>query len=304
VQPRPFEARLRANRIPYVLVGGQSFFDRKEVRDVLAFLKLAANPADEQSLLRIVNVPPRGVGDTTVDKVLALAAREGIGAGEAFERAVGLPGIPPGALEAVRGLRRTLGEIARRAEGPRLPEAVRELVRAVSYRSEIDRCYPDPLARDARWAAVEEVANFAENYARGKPDATLGGFLEDVTLAAEDREDAEGDGKRDAVTLMTLHAAKGLEFPRVYIVGVEEGLLPHRRSVEEDGVEEERRLMYVGVTRARRHLTITHVRSRAKYGKRVPCLPSRFIFEIRGEEPPANPGPPAAVQEPPEPEMG
>ncbi len=283
VQPRAFEARLRANRVPYVLVGGQSFFDRKEVRDILAFLKLMANPADELSLLRIVNVPPRGVGDATVDRVLAFATRQGISAGEAFARAGDLPGVTPAAVETVRGLRRRLAEFARGATGPRLPQTVRDLIQAVGYRAEIDRCYPDPVAREARWAAVEEVANVAENYARGRADASLAGFLEEVSLTAEESEDNEEEKARDAVTLMTLHAAKGLEYPRVYLVGVEEGLLPHLRSIEEDTVEEERRLMYVGVTRAQRHLTITHVRSRAKYGKRMPCRKSRFLYEMKGE---------------------
>jgi superfamily I DNA/RNA helicase len=282
VQPRAFEARLRANRVPYVLVGGQSFFDRKEVRDVLAFLKLMSNPADELSLLRIVNVPPRGVGDATVDRVLAFATKEGIHAGEAFERAGGLAGVPPAALDTVRGLRRRLTELARGAAGERLPGVVRELVRAVDYRAEIDRCYPDPVAREARWAAVEEIANYAENYARGKADASLRGFLDELSLTAEDAEEEE-DKPRDAVTLMTLHAAKGLEYPRVYLVGVEEGLLPHERSIGENTVEEERRLMYVGITRARRHLAITHCRSRAKRGQRIACKKSRFIHEIKGE---------------------
>ena len=229
---------------------------------------------------------PRGVGDTTVERVLAFATREGIHAGEAFERAGGLEGVPPAAVEAVRGLRRTLADLGHRADGPRLAEAVRELVRAVDYRAEIDRSYPDPLAREARWAAVEEVVNFAENYSRGRPDPTLAGFLEEVTLSAEDRDESRKDAPRDAVTLMTLHAAKGLEFPRVYLVGVEEGLLPHQRSIDEDTVEEERRIMYVGVTRAQMHLTISHVRSRAKYGRRVPCRKSRFIHELKGEGPP------------------
>jgi DNA helicase-2/ATP-dependent DNA helicase PcrA len=290
VQPRAFEAKLRANRIPYVLVGGQSFFDRKEVRDILAYLKLMANPADESSLLRIVNVPARGVGDATVDKVLAFATKEGIHAGAAFDRAESIPGVPPAAAEAVRNLLRMLAELAKGADGPRLPEVVRELVRSIGYRAEIDRSYPDPLTRQARWAAVEEVANFAENYARGRSEATLRGFLEDVTLSAEDRADGEKERTRDAVTLMTLHAAKGLEFPRVYLVGVEEGLLPHQRSIEEEGVEEERRLLYVGVTRARRHLTITYVRTRAKYGKRIACRKSRFIYEMKGEPCPSDPG--------------
>jgi DNA helicase-2/ATP-dependent DNA helicase PcrA len=280
VQPRPFEARFRAGRIPYDLVGGQSFFDRKEVRDVLAFLKLAVNPEDEPSLLRIVNVPPRGVGKGTLDKVVDAATRDGLSAAAVFER--GCAGVAPEAIEAVRGLKRLLGEALRRIPETGLPQALRELVLAVRYPAELDRQYPDAVTRQARWAAVEEIFNLAENHQRRTPGADLQSFLEEMTLQEEEKEDEE-ESSKDRVTLMTLHAAKGLEFPRVYLVGAEEGLIPHQRSIAEDTVEEERRLMYVGITRARTHLTITRAKTRAKYGQRQPCLPSRFLFEIKGE---------------------
>ncbi len=281
IQPRTFEARLRSARIPYELVGGMSFFDRKEVRDVLAYLRLAANPHDEASLLRVINVPPRGVGKSTMERVVDLATHEGISAGEAFERAE----VSPDALHSFSAFRGVLADFARRATGPALPQALRDLLLSVNYKAELDRCYEDAFTREARGAAVGEVVNMAENYARrgGKP--TLQGFLEEVTLSEEETAD-EKDQAEEVVTLMTLHAAKGLEFPRVYLVGVEEGLLPHARSVAEDTVEEERRLMYVGITRARRHLTITRAKTRAKYGRREGCLPSRFLFELKGETPP------------------
>ncbi len=294
IQPRTFEARLRSARIPYELVGGMSFFDRKEVRDVLAYLRLAANPHDEASLLRVINVPPRGVGKSTMERVIDLATKEGISAGEAFERAE----VSPDALHSFSAFRGVLADFARRSASPELPQAVRDLLLAVNYKAELDRCYEDAFAREARGAAVGEVVNMAENYARRAAKPTLQGFLEEVTLNEEETAD-EKDEAAEVVTLMTLHAAKGLEFPRVYLVGVEEGLLPHARSVAEDTVEEERRLMYVGITRARRHLTITRAKARAKYGRREVCLPSRFLFEIKGETPPfalpvaaaAKPGP-------------
>jgi superfamily I DNA/RNA helicase len=285
-QPRAFEARLRAARIPYELVGGMSFFDRKEVRDLLAYLRLAVNPDDEGAFLRMVNVPPRGVGKGTLDRVVEYATREGISAGAAFER---VPGLPPQAVEAVKAFRRALAGVAA-AEGP--VEAIRGLLAAVNYEAELERCYPDAVTRQARVAAVEEVLNLAENYARRAAKPTVEGFLEEVALATESPGDEE-ERARDAVTLMTLHSAKGLEFPCVYLVGVEEGLLPHQKSIAEDQVEEERRLMYVGITRARRRLTLTRAKSRAKYGRREACLPSRFLFEMKGETPPPPP-PPAA----------
>ena len=275
-QPRVFEAALRREGVPYKLVGGRSFFDRKEVRDLLAFLKVAANPEDETSLLRIVNGPPRGVGKTTVERVLA------------FARAEGIEGVRAAAVAAVRGLTTRLADLAKRATGPGLVAAVRDLVTAVDYRAEVDRTYPEPEARLARWAAVEEVVNFAENYARRERKPTLTGFLEELSLSAEeDLADAKKD-ESDAVWLMTLHSAKGLEFPYVFLVGLEEGILPHARALEEDGAEEERRLMYVGITRAMRRLTVSFTRSRSKYGRRAESVPSRFLFEMEGRERPAD----------------
>lgn len=286
VQPRPFEARLRAARIPYDLVGGMSFFDRKEVRDVMAYLRLAANPLDEASLLRVVNVPPRGVGKASLDKVVELATREGVSAAAVFDR--GTPeGVPAEAALAVRSFRRVLGDFAAKVPQTGLVPALRELIVALRYHEEIARCYPDAISQQARIAAVEEVVNLGENYVRRSPKPTLEGFLEEITLSTEeDRDEGDEQASKDRVILMTLHSAKGLEFPRVYLVGAEEGLLPHQRSVDEDTVEEERRLMYVGITRAKRQLTITRVKSRAKYGRREPCLPSRFLFEMKGETPP------------------
>ena len=285
VQPRSFEARMRAARIPYELVGGMSFFDRKEVRDLLAYLRLAVNPMDEGSLLRVVNVPPRGVGKTSLDRVVEHATSQGISAAAVFDRG-GVEGVPADTVTTVRSFRRVLADCAAKVPIAGLVTSIREMIVEVKYHEEIARCYPDAITQQSRIAAVEEVVNIAENYARRAPKPSLEGFLEEITLSNEDDLDQEEKQSKDRVILMTLHAAKGLEFPRVYLVGAEEGLLPHQRSVQEDTVEEERRLMYVGITRARRHLTITRVKSRAKYGRREPCLPSRFLFEIKGEKPP------------------
>jgi len=158
---------------------------------------------------------------------------------------------------------------------------------AVDYKSEVRRLYPDPMTREARWAGVEEMLNFAENYTRRASGPTLAGFLEELPLTGGDEPFAP-HSPGEAVTLMTLHAAKGLEFPHVFLVGMEEGLLPHARAVAEGngGCEEERRLAYVGITRAMRTLTLSFVSERAKYGKRVPAMPSRFVFEMRGKTPP------------------
>jgi superfamily I DNA/RNA helicase len=303
-QPRAFEAQFRARAVPYVLIGGMSFFDRKEVRDVLAYLRLAANPDDEMSFLRVIHCPPRGVGKTTIDRALELATREGISVVHAFDRAqeidsrsaaakvgvssgtAGIGGISPAAIDAVQSFRAKVASLGTKDPGRALVPWIRSLLEAVDYRSEVDRVYPDAKTREDRWSGVMEILNFAENHVQRDRSPGLQSFLEALTLTAADELSADDVKGRDAVTLMTLHSAKGLEFPRVYLVGVEEGILPHARSVAEDTVEEERRLMYVGITRAQRHLTITCTKTRAKYGTRVESMPSRFLFELRGEVPP------------------
>jgi len=283
-QTRAFEAALRAYNVPYVLIGGMSFFDRKEVRDILAYLKLAANADDEVSFLRIVNCPPRGIGKTTVDRVLAFATEHGITVGAAFDRAEEIEKVPPVAIAAAAELRATLARFG--SPKSSLVAHIARLVDEVGYRAEVDRCYSEPAIRDARWAGVAEVFNFAENYVRREREPTLPGFLEQLALSAQDDRTPEDERKKDAAVLMTLHAAKGLEFPHVYLVGLEEGILPHEKSVVADTVEEERRLMYVGITRAQRVLTMSYTKARAKYGRRRECMPSRFLFEAKGEPPP------------------
>ena len=287
VQPRPFEAELRMKEVPYVLVGGMSFFDRKEVRDVLAYLRVVANPRDEASLLRIVNSPPRGVGKTTLDRVLEFATEEGISAAEAFDRAHEIPKINPRAVEAVQGLRARLREVHRlHPKGEDLVPLCRRVIEEVAYRDEVRRLYPEEDEFEKRWAAVEEVLNFAENYVSRRQRPGLLGFLNELSLSASESDSAEDAARRQAVTLMTLHSSKGLEFPRVYLVGLEEGVLPHQRAAVEDGVEEERRLAYVGITRAQRALTLSWCAERARGGQKVTRHPSRFLLEVQGKEPP------------------
>ena len=145
------------------------------------------------------------------------------------------------------------------------------------------RLYPDGVTREARWAGVVEILNFAENHVRRAAEPSLHGFLEELALTSGDEPSEEPRSRGDAVTLMTLHAAKGLEFPHVFLVGMEEGLLPHARAVADSGVEEERRLAYVGITRAMTTLTLSAAQERAKYGKRAAAVPSRFLFEAQGQ---------------------
>ncbi|MCC7012957.1 MAG: UvrD-helicase domain-containing protein [Planctomycetes bacterium] len=281
---RAFETQFRARAIPYVLVGGMSFFDRKEVRDVMAYLKLAVAPEDEVALLRVLNCPPRGVGKATLDKALEFASTHGLALAQAFERGEEIPGVPADAVRAVREFRSLVASAAQPDVSVPLARRVERLLDAVRYKDEIERLYPDEVTRMQRWGAVTEIVELADRHHARNKQASFATLLQDLSLEADDGDDA--DHQRDVVTLMTLHAAKGLEFPRVYLVGLEEGLLPHTRSVAEDSVEEERRLMYVGITRAQRHLTISYTQNRLKYGKLVPSMPSRFLFEIKGVPPP------------------
>jgi DNA helicase-2/ATP-dependent DNA helicase PcrA len=285
-QPRPFEAELRKAKIPYVLVGGQSFYDRKEVRDVLAYLKLLVSPTDEIALRRIINMPPRGIGSRAQEALVAAAVARGKPLWEILPAAEHVVGVSPAAAAATLGFRRLIDQLRRRLAHASPVEVVSDLIRQIAYQDELARLYSEPLEQRARWAAVEEVVNTLAAYQKRASRPTLGGFLEEVTLGdRESEQEKDAQLARNAIALMTLHSAKGLEFPQVYLVGMEEGLLPHRKAVEAEGaaIDEERRLCYVGVTRARDRLTISLALARMKWGKSRPTQPSRFLYELTAQ---------------------
>lgn len=285
-QPRAFELELRRERVPYQLVGGLSFYDRKEVRDVLAYLKVLANPADEVSLLRVLNTPPRGIGASTVETLLEQAVSAGEPLWNVLPRAVELGDIPHYAGERIEAFRRMIEGFRARLGTAPLAELARGLIETVNYKSEIERVYKNPGDVEARWQSIEELVNAVALYESRSDSPSLLGFLEDTALSGrEDQKDDDKDKRQlHAITLMTLHSAKGLEFPHVYMVGMEEGLLPHGRSIIDGrSIEEERRLCYVGVTRARETLTLTLCKARMKWGKARAQIPSRFLMEMRGE---------------------
>jgi DNA helicase II / ATP-dependent DNA helicase PcrA len=285
-QPRAFEAELRRARIPYVLLGGMSFYDRKEVRDILAYLKLLANPADEVSLLRIINVPARGISQATVKRLMQEAVDRGKPLWEAVSHAGRFDGLPAAAMQAVERFRAMIEQFRRQEKQQSPLELTKTLIREIAYKDELTRQYPDAGDQETRWAAVEEVVNAVAAYAQRAAKPSIAGFLQEVALTgSEADQDKESKLQRNAVALMTLHAAKGLEFPEVYMVGMEEGFLPHHRSIaaESAAVDEERRLCYVGVTRARRRLTLTLALNRRKWGKSRPTILSRFLWELAGK---------------------
>lgn len=288
-QPRLFEAELRRAGVRYVMMGTQSFYDRREVRDLLAYLKVLARPKDETSLLRIMNTPARGISRTTAQRVLKEAVATGLPFWDAAVKCGGAGEIPAKAAAAVSEFEGLLERHRTRfrAEPRRMHESLRALISEIGYDVELERLYPDPQQRAARETSVTEVVDSLSEYASRSPQPTLAGYLSDTALDAREEEpDKDDTAAEDAVKLLTLHSAKGLEFPRVYLVGMEEGLLPHRRSVDatEQEIEEERRLAYVGVTRAQQHLTLTRAEARMKWGKPRRMPPSRFLAEMQADE--------------------
>ncbi len=286
-QPRAFEVELRRQKVPYVLVGGQSFYDRKEVRDVLAYLKVLANPRDEVSLLRIINTPRRGISDAVVETLLKRAVAAGTSLWTELPAAVTDGDVPHHAGERVEAFRRLIDRYrAALAEpGARWRDVMMGLLGEMDYKAELTRAYKNPGDAEARWESVGEIVSTLETYQAKAEQPSLREYLDDTALTG--REFAKDDEERKAaITLMTLHSAKGLEFPHVYLVGMEEGLLPHRRTIADaggTGIDEERRLAYVGVTRAKDYLTLSYAKARMKWGKERPEIPSRFLMEMRGQ---------------------
>jgi len=285
-QPRSFEAELRRANLPYVLVGGMSFFDRKEIRDLLAYLKLIGNPQDEVSLLRIFNTPARGIGNSTVKKLVEAATAGGGHVWDLLPAVADGRLLPPPATQAVGKFFALVSRLQMAAKKVALGDLVSLVIKETDYNRELDRAYPDPNDREARVNSLEEIVNAAAHYEAEAEEPTLVGFLDEIALGDRDTsDDKENQLKNNAIALMTMHSAKGLEFPYVYMVGMEEGILPHRRAVEAEGsaIDEERRLAYVGVTRAQEQLTLSIALTRRKWGKARDTVPSRFLYEMTGQ---------------------
>ncbi len=287
-QSRAFEEQLRYENIPYVLIGGQQFFDRKEVKDVLAYFKVLLNPQDEVNLLRILNFPRRGIGSTSADRLIRQSVTENLPLWEVLKQAPAMEELGDKVRCAVAGFVALLEKYRRRFRpGQRLSDTGRELLDELGLEDELFRTAEDPARARRRMENVAEVVNAMASYEEREASPTLAGFLEKVSLLDQDepsRNDKENKLKRDAVVLMSLHSSKGLEFPHVFLVGLEEDLLPHKKSVGEGvDIEEERRLCYVGITRARNTLTLLHAARRKKYGSMETRIPSRFLEEIPRE---------------------
>ena len=274
-QVPPFEDQLRISQVPYNIIGGQKFYEKKEIKDIIAYLTLIQNPRDELALRRVLNVPNRGIGSVTLNKNLAIAQEQkrhlyqvlaDIDDHESISKFTGI----------IKNYQRIFHEKP-------LVEAIHQLIEEIQYYDFIEKSYDSAkLANRKR----EDVKNFlltAERFQdRYHEDATLKNFVERLLLAdSQDRSSPGDDAKKNEVTLMTLHASKGLEFDNVFLIGMEEELLPHKKTIQDGSdISEERRLCYVGVTRARRKLIMTYAKERKIYNKMTPRFKSRFVIEL------------------------
>ncbi|MEC8929198.1 MAG: UvrD-helicase domain-containing protein [Verrucomicrobiota bacterium] len=282
-QARPLETALRAAGVRYHLIGGQSFFDRREIRDFLAYLKTFINPHDDASLLRIANVPARGLSDVTMERLLAASQEHRCSVWSAMKNEAVRDDFSPRPRKAIEAFMVFVNTTRAplREDTLVLRQWAADFVDAIDYAAELRKGEKDPEAAANRLRNLKDLIHTMDDLGDLPPAERLDRFLEDLTLDAERENEKEEAG--DAVTLITTHSCKGLEFPHVFLVGCEEGLLPHTRAMEEGTLDEERRLFYVALTRAMRTLTLTHCLSRRKYGSRVPCHPSSFLRELPEE---------------------
>ena len=282
-QARPFEKALRTQNIPYFISGGTSFFSRSEVKDVMAYLRLIVNPNDDSAFLRIINTPRREIGTSTLETLSHYAAERRCSLFQAIDELALGERLKARPLSRLREFSAWLGSMGRGSEDSPV-ETVRQLLNDLDYRDWIEQTSGSDKAAARRWENVEDLIGWLEKLrADEQKGESLGHMVNHLSLMdVLERQDEEDSG--DRVVLMTLHGAKGLEFPHVFLVGMEEDLLPHRSSIEEDNIAEERRLAYVGVTRAQRTLVMTCAERRRRAGELVRCEPSRFLQELPDDD--------------------
>ncbi|MFB1083183.1 DNA helicase PcrA [Jeotgalibacillus sp. JSM ZJ347] len=280
-QSRVMEEVLMKSNIEYTIVGGTKFYDRKEIKDILAYLRLVANPDDDISLIRIINVPKRGVGTTSLDKIANYARDNEMSMYNALELAdfIGLSGR---AAKTVLEFRDFIKNFTQMQEYLSVTELVEDIIDKSGYRESLQA--EKTIESQSRLENIDEFLSVTKEFEKASDDKSLIAFLTDLALVADIDQLDKDDTPADAVTLMTLHSAKGLEFPVVFLMGLEEGVFPHSRSLmEEAEMEEERRLAYVGITRAEEELYITNAQMRTLFGRTNMNPVSRFIAEIPAE---------------------
>lgn len=278
-QSRLLEEAFLHERVPYRMIGGLRFYERAEIKDSLAYLRLLVNPADTLSLERVINVPRRSIGPQSLGRLLAFAREQGVDPVAAAARAAEIPGLTKKAAAELQNFGRLLADLSDLALHVSVSEIVAQVLERTGYRAQLQAERTEEA--ESRLENLDEFLAVARSFEKTSEDTSLPAFLATISLFTD--QDSYEAGA-EAVTLMTLHSAKGLEFPVVFLVGLEEGLFPHSRSLDrEDSLEEERRLCYVGLTRAKRRLYLTYARERYLYGNVSLSMPSRFVAEIPGE---------------------
>ncbi len=284
-QSRALEEQLRYDNIPYVLIGGQQFFERKEIRDLVAYLRTILNPADEVNLLRIINYPKRGIGENSIDQIIRCSAEQNTSIWSLLQHPGEIESLGQRTLDSIADFVTLIKSYQSKFKNPlRLLETLRALMSELKLADEIYRQEKEPLTAQRRVENQNEILNSLANYIERSERPSLTGFLDAISLLDAEpmgQKDKEQQLSSDAVTLMSLHASKGLEFPVVFLIGMEEGFLPHKKSIDVTfDIDEERRLCYVGITRAEQRLVLLSARQRRKHGKLELREPSRFLAEL------------------------
>lgn len=277
------EEQLRMNDIPYALLGGQKFYDKKEIKDLIAYLLLIENTSDELALRRIINVPHRGIGQVTLKKYLERASTQKM---TLFKTIEVLPAVDPNRAESMKAFTALIRKFQQLFKMEPLPMALGKLIAELNYYDYIDRQYDNAKLAEVKRNDVDSFIRSAERFMTYEnTNHSLKDFIERVLLKdSQDKEDEEAEQKNE-VTMMTLHSSKGLEFDIVYLMGMEEETLPHKRTIAMgEDIDEERRLCYVGITRARKKLVMTYCKERTIYGKKVPRHKSRFVKSLEGKK--------------------
>ncbi|MGB1092431.1 MAG: 3'-5' exonuclease, partial [Oceanobacter sp.] len=282
-QSRMIELKLQAYQVPYKLSGGQSFFGRNEIKDVMGYLRLLINPDDDAALLRVINTPRREIGPSTIEKLAEYSARRGIGMLSAMTE-VGLEQtLAPKALDRLKRFGQWLEHIRHQAYTEDPIAAVKEMLSDIEFQAWLEQNSTTPAQAERRmknvFFLIDSIEKMIEKGEEVGDEVTIEDAVGKLILRDMLEQQAEED-ETDQVQLMTLHASKGLEYPHVYIMGMEEELMPHRNSIEADTIEEERRLMYVGITRAKRTLTLTYAGKRRQFGEVSDTTHSRFLDEL------------------------
>ncbi len=278
-QSRPFEDLLVKYRIPYTVVGGMRFYDRKEIKDVVAYLRAIANPSDTVSLLRVINTPRRGIGKTTIDALVNASHQLGTNLWEILSDETSVNTLAGRATKAVNGFAQMIGHWQKQMGTVPVTQVLQGILQDSGYVEDLLSQGTDEA--EDRVQNVKELYNAAQQFQEENEDVSLQGFLQSAALSSDLDNLKEG---KTAVSLMTLHSSKGLEFPVVFLVGLEQGLFPNYRSLQDPAnLEEERRLCYVGITRAQEKLYLSHARERRLYGSREPAMRSQFLDELPEE---------------------